>query len=57
MASALGVKPINIDKKFNKKNIDDLFIFNKNIYRSYIKTYLTNRNDKKRNFELIGKLI
>ena len=57
MASALGVKPVNIDKKFNKKNIDDLFIFNKNIYRSYIKTYLTNRNDKKRNFELIGKLI
>jgi len=57
MASALGLTPINIDQDFDKKKINELFIFNKYLYKSYIKAYLTNRNDKKRNFELIGKLI
>ncbi len=56
-ASELGLNPINIDNYLNDKNLEQLFKFDKKKYHLYVKQYLTSRNDKKSNCELIGKLI
>lgn len=56
-ASTLGLKPINIDSEVENKTLERLFKFDKKKYYSYVKQYLTSRNDKKGNCELIGKLI
>ncbi len=56
-ASELGLKPVNIDDEVNNETLQKLFNFNKNKYHLYIKEYLTSRNDKKINCEIIGKLI
>ena len=57
MAAALGLKPINIDEFLGSEKIPELFNFNKRLYQDYLRKFLTNRKDKKMNFEIITKLI
>lgn len=55
-ASELGSIPINIDELNNYNKIKNLFKYNKKIYKNYKDRYLTSRNDKKINYQIIGQV-
>ncbi len=56
-SSKFGKDPINIDKNLDLNNLKSNFIINKKKYRKFKINYLSVRNDNKRNFEIISKLI
>ncbi|MBL6857130.1 MAG: hypothetical protein ISQ92_00425 [Pelagibacteraceae bacterium] len=56
-ASCLGLKPVNVDNKYSKKNLEKFLKFDKEIYNNYVQNYLTTRKDGKKNFEIIHENI
>ncbi len=56
-ANSLGTEAINIDANFDEKKIKKLFSFNRKVYKEYVKNYLSERNDKKNNYEIISDIL
>ena len=56
-AKELGLKPINMDNNYSDKQINKFKNFDKNIYLKYKTKYLTSRNDKKKNYQIIEKAL
>lgn len=56
-SSKFGTDPINIDKELDLNNLKKNFKINKKKYRKFKINYLSVRNDNKRNYEIISKLI
>ena len=54
-ANELGLDSTNIDINFSKREILKLKKFNKKYYLNYIKKYLSSRNDKKLNYQIINE--
>ena len=57
VANDLGVDLININEKFEKEKILRNLNFNQSKYSEYVKKYLTLRDDRKPNFEILNELI
>ena len=52
-ANELGLNPVNIDMNFSKKEIFKFKNFNRKCYLNYVKKYLSSREDKKINYQVI----
>ena len=47
----------NIDEKIDLEDIKQILSFDKSKYESYFQNYLTARNDKKRNYQVIAEIM
>ena len=55
-AEELGVKPINIDSKFDENLIKNNLVVNEAKYKEYKKKYLTSRNDQQKNYQILSNI-
>ena len=53
----LGTIIKNIDEKIDLEDIKQILSFDKSKYESYFQNYLTARNDKKRNYQVIAEIM
>ena len=56
-SSDLNLKPINIDKKYDKNLIKRRFKINKKLYKNYLKKYATARRDYKPNYKILIEIL
>ena len=56
IADKLGVKPVNIDSKFDGNLIKNSLAINEEKYREYKTKYLTSRDDKKLNYQILSNI-
>jgi len=56
IADKLGVKPVNIDSKFDGNLIKNSLVINEEKYREYKTKYLTSRNDQKLNYQILSNI-